>query len=266
MTTAPTGPRVDALARTYGPEAPTRVQEYRRVQACVAENPGLGSGAISSKLGVPRSRIRAWVDADAKPDALRAIETAHDHGWFDAGPGSDVFEALVRCHAWIFAGGSIAADTYRPTFCIDGDEPEAQLRADLDTLGLSYRKYRASEREHGTELCPSTDGVVFGRFLAGVMGAPVGSKNEASPFRIPYWLQRAATSIQRCWIRTYVSVRGVVRDDRNDEVQLCEQRSPEYRKTLRDVLRSVVQTPEAVQCYGDSSVHVSQPAARQLRM
>jgi hypothetical protein len=266
MTEVASGPRVNMLARTYGPEAPVRVHEYRQVMDHTADNPGQGSGAIANALGLPRSRIRPWIESGAKPDAVRAIATADDLGWFDAAPGSDRFRALVRCHAWIFAGGSIAAGTYQPTFCVDGADPEDLLRSELETLGLESYRQRSDEPGRGTEVCPAANGVILGRFLAGCLDAPVGHKSESTPERVPHWLRRSSTTVTRTWAETYVTVRGVVRDDRDDALQLREHRSERYQETLQTVLQSAVETPEAIRRYGDSTVYVRQPAASALRM
>jgi hypothetical protein len=254
------------LARTYGSDAPERVGEYRRVREYAAEHPGAGSSAIASALELPRGRIRPWIEHDARPDAVRAIETADDLGWFDAAPGTDLFRALVRCHAWIFAGGSIAADTYRPTFCVGGGDPGELLRSDLETIGLESYRQRSEQPTRGTEVCPAENGVILGRFLAGCLDAPVGTKNEATPERVPHWLRRASTAVTRTWSQTYVTVRGVVRNDREQALQLREERSERYLETLRGVLRSSVETPEAIRRHGDSTVFVRQPAASALRM
>jgi hypothetical protein len=258
--------RIDQFARTYGADGPHRVREYRQVRTHAEAHPGKGSSAIANALDLPRSRIRPWIERDAKPDAVRAIETADDLGWFDAAPGSDSFRAMLRCHAWIFAGGSIATDTYQPVFCVGGDDPEGLLRSDLNVLGLECHRRRSGDPQRGIELCPATNGVLLGRFLAGCLDAPVGRKTESTPERVPHWLRRASTDVTRTWAETYVTVRGVVREDRNEELQLCEHRSERYLQTLWNVLRSVVETPEAIQRHGDTTVYVRQPAASTLRM
>jgi hypothetical protein len=264
MTAVPRGPRVNAFARTYGPDAPTRIAEYRRVQDYAADNPSAGSAAVASALGLPRSRIRLWVDGEGMPDPVRAVRTASDLGWFAARPGSARFEALLRCHAWLFAGGSIAASTYRPAFSIDADAPEAVLRESLQTLGLAYR-YRGEDDEHRCpELVPAKNGALLGRFLVGVLEAPAGSKDDRGPDRVPHWLTQASTGVKLTWARTYLTLRGVRRGDRGGAIQLCEHRNDRYRRSLRDLLRSLVDDPETIRCYGDSSVFVRPDATDTL--
>ena len=89
-----------ALASTYPRdgelEAWARVQEYRRVQSFCAEHPEKGSHVVSTALELPRSRIRPWVDGDAKPDPVRAIDSARDRGWLDVDVDSDLGHAWKR--------------------------------------------------------------------------------------------------------------------------------------------------------------------------
>ena len=61
------------------------VEDYRRVQRAAANHPNKGSQALSTVVGLPRSRIRSWVDddADSMPDAARAVSVAQNKGWLD---------------------------------------------------------------------------------------------------------------------------------------------------------------------------------------
>ena len=74
-----------ALVRTY--DQPSYhdprwvVQDYRRVQRATADYPDRASSTLNSEVNLPRGRIRPRVDGDSKPDCLRGLETAQEHGW-----------------------------------------------------------------------------------------------------------------------------------------------------------------------------------------
>jgi hypothetical protein len=254
--------RERALAGTYGPEVWSRVDQYREVQEYLADHPERGSTAVATALELSRNRIREWVDGDGRPDAVRAIRKAKALEWFDATPGDPRFEALAVCHAWIYAGGGIAEKNYRPTFTIQESDPEWLLTEALDTLGVEYHRYREGVDSRGTEIVPADHGALLGRFLVGVLDAPLGAKNEYRPTGVPTWLQRAPRETKRRWARIYVTVRGV---DRNGDVQLTEQRDTNYRQSLVEFLRSVVDLPDTVRHYEDTSIYIERPTATELR-
>jgi plasmid stabilization system protein ParE len=265
MPPLPDGPRVRALARTYGPDAVDRVDEYRRVLAHCADHPEQGSSAVAGTIGLPRGRIRSWVDGDGQPDPVRAIRRVADRGWFDARPGSPAFSALLRCHAWILAGGHIASDTYAPSFSVHTEDPEPVIREALAVLGLRARTDRQEDAGRATEVRPRDEGVLLGRFLAGVLDAPCGTKNDGGPTDVPCWVRNAAEPVRREWAAVYLALRAVDRPGRGGAIQVNERRSRRYRESLRDLLRSLVDDPECVRCYGKSTVFVGPLAVEDLR-
>jgi hypothetical protein len=70
-------------SRPTGPRArpPTLVAQFEQVTEYCAEHPDQGSGAVATALDLPRERIRAWVDSDGRPDAVRGCETLTANGW-----------------------------------------------------------------------------------------------------------------------------------------------------------------------------------------
>jgi hypothetical protein len=249
------------LADTYGPDGWARVEQYRQVQTYLADHPEKGSTAVATALEMSRNEIREWVDGDGQPDAVRAIRTARGLEWFDATPGEAAFEALTVCHAWIHAGGGIAETNYRPSFTTQASDPVDLLVDALETLGVEYHTYREDVDHRGTEIVPATHGALLGRFLVGVLDAPLGAKNELRPTDVPAWLQRSPQETKRRWARIYVAVRGV---DRDGDVQLTEQRDTHYRQSLVDFLKSVVDIPDAVRHYEDTSIYIEDPTATEL--
>ena len=83
-----------SLARTYDVQNRSdgwdAVEDYQRYLDVSAQNPDSGSSALSSKLEMPRGRIRSW---DSKPDPARAVEVAEQRDWF-GGRDTDEFAAL----------------------------------------------------------------------------------------------------------------------------------------------------------------------------
>jgi hypothetical protein len=204
------------------------------------------------------------VEGDGRPDPVRAIEHARRLGWLETEPGEAAFEALTVCHAWVHAGGSIAAENYRPSFAVDRDDPETTLLDCLDALKLDYRRYRDRVEERATEVVPANHGVVLGRFLAGVLDAPVGPKDAETAMGLPEWLSEAPYETRRRWARTYVTVRGCRRDDRAGGVQIVERRHDVYRNALQEFLADLVERPEWITLSGDTTVYVRPPAADRL--
>lgn len=73
------------LARTYNStpayDDPADVlDDYERVMDYVAHHPEAGDHAVSTSLGLPRSRISTWMDG-GKPAAVHGIDDATDRGW-----------------------------------------------------------------------------------------------------------------------------------------------------------------------------------------
>jgi len=195
-----TYPSTEAVAETYNTpgnksplEAIATYEEYQREWA----SSELGSHAISTRMEVPRGRIRTWKDG-GKPDVVRGIETAREHGWLEVDVDSEIFGALNRLVAGVFSGGSITDQTFLPSFSAPDDRVDAQLRADLETLGSGCR-IAHSNSGNVEELVPKTDTSVLGRVLV-ALGAPKGSKVENAE-RLPSYLYQHPESTQYAFAR-----------------------------------------------------------------
>jgi hypothetical protein len=222
------------------------VQQYRRVREYTAAHPNKGSTAVATALELPRGRIRPWLD-DGMPDAARAVTTAAGKGWLDATPDERVFAGLTVCHAWVTAGGSIAAQTWLPRFVASDGNPERALQAALRAADMQADTQHTASDSRTTEYQPSTHGTVLGRFLGGVLGAPVGEK-AGTDQQLPDWLRSVPTSAQRRWLRTYVSLRGTPVDERHGYALQCreERRPRSWFDALAALCRSVVGDDDAV--------------------
>lgn len=231
------------LAETYqGSRLPNpweRVQEYQRVIEYTAEHPNLGSSAVSTRLELPRSRIRPWMDDGAKPDPVRALEIAEGYGWLDLENGAPPFEGLNILVAWIFAAGSLRGDYYVPSFTIP-DESYEVLKTALELANAPpHRRERDDEDSRATEVFIADDGTVFGRLLS-ALGAPVGEKHDERQLELPLYLAQAPELTRLAFARTYVWHRGTQRDRENTPIQITEQRSKQYRRELQAFLNGLI--------------------------
>lgn len=258
--------RAQALARTYGGERDgwERVEEYQRVLEWQGKHPNRGSSAASSALDLPRSRIRPWFNG-SKPDPVHAVDTAEQHGWLDAQPGEYVFEALSVLHAWVYAGGSIARETWVPFFAVGDTDPEDLAVQALHVVGLKDTIRRANDSGRATEVRPSgPGGSHLGRYLHGVLGAPVGPKNERSAIELPQWLADAGSSTRLRWARIYVSLRGTRIDETQHgyALQLTEARSHAFRQALGGLLAELAPVDSVT--IGQRGILLRPGAAREL--
>jgi len=258
--------RAKALARTYGGDRDgwERVEEFQRVLEWRGEHPNRGSSAAASALDLPRGRIRPWFDG-AKPDPVHAVDTAERHGWLDARPGERVFEALSILHSWVYAGGSIEQRHYVPIFAV-GDEDPCDLAVEaLRAVGLDATVERADEPARATEVRPAGEGRShLGRVLHGVLGAPIGPKNERAEIQIPAWLSDAGASTRLRWARAYVVLRGTQIDDtRHGYARLLQEaRSEAFRQDIGKLLAGLA--PRGSVTVGKQGIFLRPDAAREF--
>ncbi|WP_227132308.1 sister chromatid cohesion protein PDS5 [Halorubellus salinus] len=251
-----------ALASTYPRngelEAWSRVQEYRRVQDYCADHPEEGSHAVSTALELPRSRIRPWIDGDAKPEPIRAIDTARDLGWLDVDVDTEGGHAWTRLIAWIYAGGSLAADTYQPRFYARTDQRKQFVKSEMDILasalsdvGASYRIIKRTEKapeemygdERVNEIVVRENATLLGRCFAAA-GAHVGAKTHEEPSGLPEWLFDASPETRAAWCRVYLLNRGTFRE-REPAWAMKEERADSYHEDVKRLFTALTH-PEVV--------------------
>jgi len=195
----------------------------------------LGSQAVSTRMELPRGRIRAWQEG-SKPDVVRGIETARKHGWLECDVDSEMFGALNRLVAGVFSGGSISKSVFVPSFSVPTTACEDQLRADLEILGAGC-KLVESNSGNVEEFRAERDASVLGRVLV-ALGAPRGPKAKTVD-RLPSYLDDAPDEICREFVRVYVANRGVRIEDKG-LVQIIEQRPDRYLDALASLIGSAV--------------------------
>lgn len=224
----------EAFVTTYSPphgvDPVTLYEQYHRVRAFAADNPDLGSAAIANRLDIPRSRVRGWVDEQPPetPDCVRGLQIAEDRGWIDIDPNMDTFKGLNVLVASVFAGGSIAADTFSPIFAVgDGMEID-RLVAACRQVGVDATVERLNEHRRAAEVRPTADAAILGRALH-ALGAPIGRKAEID-LRLPSYLEHVDEPHRRAFARTYVHTRGS--EAQWGRVNLKEERADSYLDEL----------------------------------
>ena len=230
-------PSVEAIAETYNTpgyaDPMDAVADYRRYQREWASSE-LGSAAISTRMELPRGRVRSWEDG-SKPDVVNGIETAREKQWLEQPVDSDSFAALNRLVAGVFSGGSISVDTFEPSFSAPDAAVEDQLRDDLDAIGAGVR-VAMSNSGNVEELRPRSDSSVLGRVLV-ALGAPQGEKAETVD-GLPAYLGSAPDELRKSFVRVYVANRAVDRRDRSFH-QIQERRGDRYKSELADLIEQV---------------------------
>ncbi|MGB9956486.1 hypothetical protein ACOZ4B_08880 [Haloferax prahovense] len=249
-----------AVARTYATPVDDPweyVLQYRETMDYVAANPDKGSTAVGTAVGLPRSRVREWMNGRI-PDVVRGLTTAVENGWFPETFQSEHARALNILVAAVFATGSISTESYSPSFVVD-DETADQLEQALTVLGTGVRMSHETDTKRTTELRPRRDAVVLGRVLAAA-GAPTGAKVRVKDLSLPSYLSDAPMPVKREFAEVYVRSRGT-RFESKDTTPLIEQRSNTFRRELAAFLSSL--TDEAVSV-GTTGVFLSAAAARRL--
>lgn len=254
-----------ALANTYTGERTgwERVQEYHRVMGYVADHPSQKSAAIASALDLPRSRIRAWVDGDGKPDPVHALEAAEANRWLDLTWHDPPFTTFNRLTAWVFAGGSINTQ-FVPSFSATDQPEQRRIEDHFDTLELDYRIVNDDTTARATEYVPKDHSPLLGRLLV-VLGAPQGTKNKAVEITLPEYLWNAPESVQLGFAQTYVFLRGAKQPERpNWPIAISEQRSPEFKQELRELLVDLVGADGVSGSTTASSLYLAPDTAERL--
>lgn len=253
------GNRTDFI-QTYSPRFYDNpcdlVRDYQRVQRYAAANPNQGSYTVSKAVGLPRGRIRAWVDDDGMPDCYRGLQTALSQGWIIERWDNETGYALNCLAAWIISSGSINKN-WVPTFVADDDRAATALRRYASSANARLQKLRARDEHRATEWRPRNNASVLGRVLytwTGIKGDK--QKKEVS---FPEYLGDAPDHITRAFAQIYVQQRGVYRDDRGEFVQISVTRNESFFRALKACLQRLVENEDDIRgdgwplrIYGDA--------------
>lgn len=166
------------LARTYNSQSYEdtwqAVEDYQQVLEYTGRHPNKGSSAVASALNLPRGRVHPWMNG-SRPDPVRAIQIAEEHGWLPLATDDDVFDPFNRLVAWIFSRGSITEAEYSPMFSCHQDHEIKRLKDLLDTLAIEHTIYRSDSTDRATEARISKHRTIIGRLLV-LLGAPLGPR------------------------------------------------------------------------------------------
>lgn len=250
----------DGLARTYShpsyDDSASAVADYDRVMAYHDEHPDEGSYIVANELDLPRSRVRKWLDG-GRPDPVRAVDVAREHGWLDPVSGGETEHALATLLAGVLAAGTIAEGTFTPSWTASRDAVVERVTEALDRLGTGW--HRREHTDGGVEVVPDNDAAVLGRALVAA-GAPQGAKSGKRPAHLPAAIFERPCSTQAVFVEVYLLGRATTYDDK-DALSIRTARPQSFRE---DVAELVAQVAGESVTASESSVTVSAAAARAL--
>jgi hypothetical protein len=250
-----------AFVRTYDPpgydDAWDAIEDYERVQAVAADNPEKGSQAISTIVELPRGRMKRWLADDGMPDAYRGLQTLERRDWLPDAWDDDTMVGLAGLAAGIYAGGSIATETYTPRFTASEESEQCLIAGVASALDCQLRRVADVPPEYE----PQQDGAVLGRLLV-ALGCPAGHKNAQSVRTLPLWEAPAPHAVRLPFAQVYVALRGHDRSDRPG-LQIAETRRESYRQSLEALFRDVTDDPDGVST-GSWPIYISGDAYETL--
>ena len=252
-----------AFARTYASRVYddpwAAVEDYRRVTEWRADHPNDGATSIGKRFELPRGRVEAWLD-DSRPNNVRGIQVAEDHGWIDPDPTSEAFRGLNALAAWVLQSGSITSDTWVPFFTVNSERDRELLTAAARMAGVQLDVTRSASALRSQEMRPIEHGSVLGRVLV-VLGAPQGSKqDEDSDVRLPGYLDVVPERLAQEFVQLYIHNLGQNRDDRY-YIHLKPSHPDAYLRSVAHLVREL--TGEMASVIG-SNVILSKPASREI--
>lgn len=248
------------LARTYA--HPSRVDPWEAVELYRETQrypDDWGSQRVASAMDdVSRSEVRAWVDGDGKPDAVRAIDVADDLGWLDD-QWTPTTQALAQLVAGLFACGSVITENYVPSWSPDDDVASETIETALETIGVGSTHVTRNADNQADEVKPATHASILGRALV-VAGAPVGHKTADSVREVPEWLDDAPMSVRASFVELLVRDRGVEQPKKATR-RIQTDRARGYFEAIAELVEDV--TGESATA-SDVGVTISADAVRAL--
>jgi len=249
------------LARTYNTPSYddpwAAVEDYQRVLEYTAAHPDLGSSAVSSRLDLPRSRLRAWMNG-SRPDAVHGLQTAEANGWLADHATPQTEQAIVQLAAWVLSGGNLhIGDSPYVSFSLSHDDGHFEALA--IAAGFDYDVVNDATSKRATEARPATDGAVLARVLAAI-GLPVDSTAKQTATSLPEFVAALDESLLEAFARVYVLNRGATHPDKAT-LTIREQRPASYLRELTAVLQSAAGEPVT---HSAQAVTVSAAAAHEL--
>ena len=258
-----------ALAQTYAHPSKDPWDAVRLYRIAMTYPDNWGAQRVATAInndseneftGIGRSELRAWIDGDGMPDAVRAIDHAETHGW-TADEWTPVTRTLAHLVIGTYVCGSISTETYVPSWSPETAVSEQLLTTALTDVGCEWTQLTRTTTQQGDECRPTTHGSQLGRALV-VAGAPRGDKTATTVTGLPGWLETAPASLKRSLAQFIVRERGIQYQTKETR-QIQTARSQEYFTELAGFLADVTGEPVTASTNG---VTVSAAAVRQLEL
>ncbi|TYL37239.1 hypothetical protein CV102_18160 [Natronococcus pandeyae] len=219
------------LARTYSSQAyedPWEiVEDYQRVLEYTGRQPNAGSQRVASKLNLPRSRIRPWMDGSI-PHPVRAIQTAETRDWLPLTEDTDAFDPLNRLVAWGCSQGTLKNEIFAPYFIVHSDEDRERITGLLEQLDLEPVEERTEDKNRSAEVRVSDNGAILGRVLY-TLDVPL---DDEALNTLPSYLDSVSEPSKRVFARTYLENRGQYWEFNSRWILEHSNRTGSYRRSL----------------------------------
>lgn len=211
------------------------VNQYRRATSYAARH-DLKSGAASTALGLPQSRIQGWIDDNRPPNVVRALNVAREKGWVGCTYTDDVFAGLNALVAKLYTSGALWEHSMRLEFWPKSPREFEEITTAFETADAEYN---LRHNDDGTveEIRSSNDGIVLVRVL-GILGAPIGKKADQE-LTLPDYLEDAPDEIRRDFLRVYIGERAV---GTGGQIVVLEKRAHAYLEDLCTLIEDVTGT------------------------
>ena len=235
----------ETLARTYNHPSKDPWRAVKLYREAAAKPPDWGSHRVASAINsdqsndfesISRSEVRAWVDNNSMPDAMRAVETARNLGW-TAQEWTATVGGITKLVIGAYAFGSIAKRTYSPSWSPTDEKVIRAIENALTQVGSGFTHVVRDNPSQGDEIRPDIHATRLGRALA-VAGAPVGNKNSHSVTGFPTWIESTPEKLKEELALLFVRERGV-RQKRKATIVVQSDRSFEYFKQIAKLIRDV---------------------------
>lgn len=200
-----TPPTEQALADTYRQGKRPGGARYATLYKQVANADTSPTELAEQYPDLAQQTIRNWQRGHV-PRVHNALIEADAHGWLTPPTDSTTALSLTALVAWVFARGTIRANSYFPVFRIGEATHRALFTSLAEALGLSYSLAREDDPERPTEIHLSDDGVLLGRILY-TLGAPLGTKQDkiCLPPVYLYHRRRHARRFFAVWCRHHAN-------------------------------------------------------------
>lgn len=235
-----------ALANTYSPEhlenGWAAVERYRKWEAWETDHSDVGRADAERSLGIPRRTIDAWRGGSA-PRAVKALQTAQEHGWLSGTTHNEIGEGLARLLAWVYATGSLAEGPrgqLELKFTVRNEGDQERLERWAAKANVEIRYDFADNEQKVTLGRVDTHPQLFARVLM-AMGAHVGRQSERAA--VPSAISDSPSSpVARAFVATYLRNKGSMHPQWDKRFVIREDRPEAFLVELAEVLEEVLET------------------------